>query len=67
MVKRRGGTVTLEIGIRKGADNQIAAHAWAVYERTVVIGAIPDLEQYSKLDNWPVFKGRAQSGYRNRI
>lgn len=37
---------TLHIGVKKGDDNSLAAHAWVCIGQQVVIGAIDDLATY---------------------
>lgn len=53
MMKRRGWFGTLEIGVKRDERGQFSAHAWVVFDGKVIIGDLPDLPSYVRLDNWP--------------
>jgi hypothetical protein len=57
MLERRGIFGNLEIGVRRDERGGFSAHAWVEFEGTVIIGNLPDLTNYSKLDNWPNYHG----------
>jgi Transglutaminase-like superfamily len=53
MLRRRGYTPALQIGVRHGAVMSIDAHAWVEYAGTVVIGTMPELTEYAVLSSEP--------------
>lgn len=51
MLRRRGHAPALKIGVRRGADIGIDAHAWLEYSGVVVIGTAPALSEYVVLSS----------------
>ena len=46
MLRRRGHRPALKIGVRRGAEAGLDAHAWVECSGAVVIGRAPDLSEY---------------------
>ncbi len=51
MMKRSGYPVDLRLGIIRMPDKKMEAHAWIEYQDKVLIGDLPNLSQYTPLDN----------------
>ena len=49
MLRRHGYDATLRIGARSGASTVLEAHAWVECSGEVVIGHVPELEDYAVL------------------
>jgi len=49
MLRRHGYDATLRIGARSGASTVLEAHAWVECRGEVVIGHVPELEDYAVL------------------
>lgn len=49
LYRRRGIESRLRIGVKKKDDGQIEAHAWVQRDAYVVIGALPNLHEYTVL------------------
>ncbi|HMA95673.1 MAG TPA: lasso peptide biosynthesis B2 protein [Polyangiaceae bacterium] len=49
MMHRRGLRGELRVGVARARDGGIRAHAWVVYEGEVIIGGLPDLDQFTVL------------------
>lgn len=51
MMHRRGLRAELRVGVARARDGGIRAHAWVVYEGKVIIGGLPDLDQFTLLSS----------------
>lgn len=49
MMRRRGLHCQLRVGVARARDAGIRAHAWVVYDGEVIIGRLPDLDQFTVL------------------
>lgn len=49
LYRRRGIESRLRIGVKKDEHGKLVAHAWVQREDLVVIGALPDLHEYTVL------------------
>jgi hypothetical protein len=48
MLNRRGFSIDLHIGVAKGSNGNLEAHAWIEYARRVIIGG-PETKRYNRL------------------
>jgi hypothetical protein len=48
MLNRRGFSIDLHIGVAKGSQGNLEAHAWIEYAKRVVIGG-PEIKRYNRL------------------
>lgn len=55
LLKRRGHSANLHIGVMRGQEGKFEAHAWIESEGQVIIGSLPELSTYSRL---PSLEGR---------
>lgn len=46
LMKRQSYTPQLHIGVAKGEQGRLEAHAWIEYEQQIVIGGLPNLARY---------------------
>lgn len=49
LLKRRGLTAELRIGVLLPEDGRLKAHAWIEHEGRILIGGLPDLERFTPL------------------
>lgn len=49
LLTERGYATDLRIGVRRGADGSLQAHAWLEHAGDIVIGTLPDLHTYQPL------------------
>lgn len=49
MLHRRGWHCQLRVGVARASEGGIRAHAWVEYAGEVIIGALPDLDQFTVL------------------
>lgn len=52
MLIRRGGRATIHFGVRRGAEG-VEAHAWVTLRDKVLLGGLPNLNEYAVLSSWP--------------
>ncbi|HXS15590.1 MAG TPA: lasso peptide biosynthesis B2 protein, partial [Polyangiaceae bacterium] len=52
MLRRRGAAAEVRFGARR-VDGEFRAHAWLEYGGTVILGNLPDLQEYSVFSEWP--------------
>lgn len=52
MMRRRGAQGVIRFGVKLSPQG-LAAHAWLVLDDEIVIGALPQLEEYKPLPEWP--------------
>lgn len=53
MLLRRGCRPAFRIGVRHEAGVPFSAHAWLELGGEVIVGRVPDLERFVRLDRWP--------------
>ena len=53
MLQRRGARPALCIGVMRSTEGQLQAHAWLEVDGVVVLGALPDLDRFQRLQRWP--------------
>ena len=52
LLARRGHPTNIKIGIRKNEKGKIQAHAWLLHDEEIVIGNIPDLDEYKEMPDF---------------
>lgn len=53
MLRRRKSEGTICFGVRKTEQGLLTAHAWVEINDEVIVGAVPQLDQYARLPSWP--------------
>jgi hypothetical protein len=52
MLRKRGASGTVRFGVKR-QGNEIRAHAWLELEGKVLVGNLPDLDEYERFSEWP--------------
>jgi hypothetical protein len=53
MLERRGAHPALCIGVMRPAEAEVTAHAWLEVDGEVVLGSVPELDRFQRLQRWP--------------
>ena len=52
LLARRGYQSNIKLGIRKNESGKIEAHAWLLLDGEIVIGNIPDLDEFKEMPDF---------------
>jgi len=53
MLRRRGADPALRIGVMRDPGGALTAHAWLEIDGKVILGAVPELGRFRRLEHWP--------------